>query len=426
MKFEELIILAMLLVFWLYGIFNLMININHIAKIFPLVPPVKGKNMGNPKVAVLYCTYNDFNKEAFNALKNLNYPVDIYILDDSTDPNIRKEIDRQGVPVIRRANRKGWKAGALNNAISKINADYYVIVDSDELLPKDFVEKTLPYFKDNVAFVQANHICYNKNQNLWTKLLGIGVDLHWSIYQPYRNTYGMVQILGHGVMIKGDLLRKIGFPEIVAEDLALTMEFSKRGYKGIFAQDVICGETFPPSFEAFRKRHKKWAQGTIEILFKKVPSFLLSPKVTWYEKLDTLLPLLSLPLVLIFPIFIALNLFIHPPFYSDPVVILMTLITLISPLLMFLNYKASWKEKIITIVANTLAYGSLFNISLFYSFKGLINPTFLVTGEKSKHKDIFLWFDPLAGIILNAFSFPNLLGLYLLSVPILNHVFKER
>jgi len=246
LSIRELPVFLFLALFWFYGIFNLSVFVvSHFVK--SKVPSLPNPNPHPLKVAILYCCYNDFSENALKSILQLNYESKtVYILDDSTDNSVRNQIDnfanKYGVKVLRRKERKGWKAGAINNALEKVDADYIVLADSDEILPRDFIEKTLAYFSDpKIAFVQANHYCYSE-ENEWVKLMGVGVDLHWNHYQEYRNKYGLVQLLGHGAIIRADVLKKLGgFPEVVSEDLALTLKLAQNGFRGVFAKDVVWG-----------------------------------------------------------------------------------------------------------------------------------------------------------------------------------------
>ena len=78
---------------------------------------------GAPRFLLLYCTCNDFNAEALSACMKQKYKnFRTLILDDSSDEEYRVRIDRfaaeRGIEVIRRADKKGFKAGNLNNCLS--------------------------------------------------------------------------------------------------------------------------------------------------------------------------------------------------------------------------------------------------------------------------------------------------------------------
>lgn len=68
-----------------------------------------------PHFVLLYCTCNDFNAKALSICLKQRYPnFKAVILDDSTKEEYRREIDafaeRRGLEVVRRADRKGWRA----------------------------------------------------------------------------------------------------------------------------------------------------------------------------------------------------------------------------------------------------------------------------------------------------------------------------
>ena len=152
--------------FWLNGmkeifyVFFYWKNKNKIIKI-----PRK-KITDNPKVILLYCTCNDFNADSLaKSMKQKYSNFETYILDDSKDKEYIKTVNafakENNVKVIRRKDRIGFKAGNINHFLKgKEDYDYFVILDSDEVIPKDFITKALKYFYSykNIGILQANHI----------------------------------------------------------------------------------------------------------------------------------------------------------------------------------------------------------------------------------------------------------------------------
>src|SRR5256712_12517436 len=70
-----------------------------------------------PKVALLYTTMNDVVPDCLRAVRQ-DVPVDVLVLDDSSDPAKRALVDRVAgevkATVLRRQTRKGFKAGAVH------------------------------------------------------------------------------------------------------------------------------------------------------------------------------------------------------------------------------------------------------------------------------------------------------------------------
>lgn len=268
-----------------------------------------------PPVALLYTTCNDFSEAAVESCLAQRYPhCRVYILDDSSETAYRERVDAfarvrpQRVQIVRRADRRGYKAGNLNHALREVAREpLFVLVDADEILPPDFLPRLVPRLlaMPDCGFIQANHRSNPDSPSALARDLGPGVDSHWRWYHPVRNEYGFVMLLGHGALVRRETwLDAEGFPEIVSEDLAFALRAREVGWRGVFAEDVVCYEEFPADVRAFRIRHMKWTRGTCEFLARESGRLLRSRRLSWVEKLDILLPTLNLPLSLLFFIFV--------------------------------------------------------------------------------------------------------------------------
>lgn len=276
----------------------------------------------NDRILFLYCTCNDFDGNSLLGCRHQKYKnYKVVILDDSTKQEYIDEIDKFGlehnVEIVRRENHIGFKAGNINHYLRspevKGTYDYCVILDSDEIIPDDFITSALKYFYyyQNVGIVQANHVS-DRNCNLFRKLFHIGVNSHWPTYQSRKHRYGFSTRLGHGARIKRECYEDAGgFPPRVAEDLCLSIESRNHGYLVAFAPEIICKEEYPIDYFAFKKRHSKWTQGNLEFI-KKYTGKIVKSKRKWYEKWDIVLFTYNLPLTAIFAFYIFLNLIALP------------------------------------------------------------------------------------------------------------------
>ena len=303
---------------WLYAFFN--VGVMAFALVYrrenrrhpeaPVVPLTDG-----PAVALLYTTCNDFVEKSALSCVNQDYRrFTVYILDDSSDPEYRSRVDRfaalhpERVRVVRRPDRKGFKAGNINHALRRVSSEpFFALADADEILPPDFLARLAPRLVDDptCGFVQASHRYNPDAPGKFSASLGAGIDSHWRWYQPLRNRYGFVMLLGHGALIRREAWTAVGgFPEIVSEDLGFALRIRELGWRGRFAEDVVCHEDFPESMRAFRVRHMKWTRGTCEFLCKEMGRAIFSRRIPLVEKLDVLFPTLNLPLSLLFFLFI--------------------------------------------------------------------------------------------------------------------------
>jgi len=412
---------------WLYGLYNISVVS------FAIYTKLRDRNMtagalkyidDDIPVAVLYTTCNDFVEAGVSSCARMQYPnFKVYILDDSSDSNYMRKIDRFAkkyahVEVVRRPNRVGFKAGNLNHALeSVVTEPYFVIADSDEILPRDFLSTLVPRIASDshCGFIQANHRCIKQGTKLQRDMCR-GIDIHWEWYQPLRNRFGFVMFLGHGAILRRSCWEESGgFPEIVSEDLAYAIAIRERGYYGTFASDVVCLEEFPPSVRAFRVRHVKWTRGTCEFLHRFAPRLVKSRNISWAEKLDILFPTANLPLTMFFFIFMMMTAIVLPVAIGEralvtfelgmnslrvPVVRMpeamnvlytwdfytMTIVALASPLLCFIL--AMWRTpfKLIRFVAHsTSLYAALAPLSTI-CIAGYLKTRaarFLVTGDSS-------------------------------------------
>lgn len=416
---------------WLYGIYNVFVIVfaliykHFIAKpekVLTNVPLIYA-----PSVAILYTTYNDLVMESLESCVKQDYPnYKVYILDDSTEVSFMEKIDDfaaqypELVQVVRRPDRKAFKAGNMNFGLEHFaHEEYFAIADADEILPSDFLKKLVPVMEtdDKCAFVQANHRANPNSDSPLSEALGVGIDIHWKYYQPLRNEYGFVMFLGHGALLRRSVWKEIGgFPDIVSEDLGFAIHAREKGYRGRFVEDVICYEDFPDTVRSFRVRHMKWTRGTCEFLSKKMRYLIQSEKITWTEKLDILFPTLNLPLTLVYFFFMVVANLLIPYFFGIrqdltiewggwsmvlPIFtlssgfesiytldfFLITMMTFFAPVLCFIV--GLWRQplKLVRFISHSTAlYAALGPLSSIGVFTYLISgkALFLVTGDKNQ------------------------------------------
>ncbi|MDH3208124.1 MAG: glycosyltransferase [Gemmatimonadota bacterium] len=415
---------------WLYGIFNVCILAfaavyRRQRRMFRGAQRLSGPE---PAVAMLYTTCNDFMEDSVESCLQQSYGnFHIYLLDDSSEPMWKARVDAiakrhpSQITVVRRPDRKGFKAGNLNHGLGEagIEEPYFVLVDADEVLPRTFLRRLVPRIHGDRAcgFIQANHRSNPGRDHPLGKAMGVGIDIHWRWYQPLRNHYGFVMLLGHGAIIRREAWEAVGgFPEIVSEDLGFSLRLREHGWRGFFAEDVICYEDFPETVRAFRVRHMKWTKGTSEFIHREFFNVLRSRRLTWAEKIDVLLPTLNLPLsmawflflidanlglTLLFgewrPMTLALGSFevvvptvglagAFSTIYS-PDFMAITLLTLVAPVLCFVI--EMWRTPLALarfLAKSTTVYAGLGPLSFVgvLSYLATRRATFFVTGERAE------------------------------------------
>jgi hypothetical protein len=285
------------MLFWLWGIHNFW------HQTFSCFPRRRRQPMADSpadaEVAILYATCDDFDPTACHSCLNQHSShARLLICDDSLDHFYKNLIDQWAaqfgprVTIIRRANRRGFKAGNLNHAIAGFtHEEFLLLCDADEVIPADFVAKLLPYARHpDVAFAQARHCVRTPAATRFAHLLGHVTNIFFEYCLPLRNRFGFVSCFGHGVLIKRSVWEAIGgFPERASEDLAFASQALAAGYRGLYVEEVIAEEAFPSSYTALLKKYLRVVEGTIEYFRKDFPELVKSPLATWTEKVDLLI-----------------------------------------------------------------------------------------------------------------------------------------
>ncbi len=243
-----------------------------------------------PRVAILYTTMNDVVPECVAAIRQ-TYPVDVYMLDDSSDPYKRAIVDdlarTRKFGVLRRSERKGFKAGALNNWLQRFGLayDYFVILDSDSVLPPDWVAEALKYAEhpDNahLAIFQGFINIWNTDRP-FPRALAPTTLLGQDEWERRLSGYvGAVFCYGHNVMLRTKPVLEVGgfVEEYVSEDFATAVKLASVGYGSVFVP-LHTWEAMPENVRGFVKRQTKWTRGSMEFW-----SFVPPARIPWYKKI---------------------------------------------------------------------------------------------------------------------------------------------
>lgn len=355
-----------------------------------------------PRVLLLYCTCNDFNAKALTACRKQDYPnFKTVILDDSNKFEYIKEINKfyvqhQNVEIARRKNKAGYKAGNLNNYLAgRTDYDYFVVLDSDEVIPPDYIRQVLKYFayNKNCGAVQAKHKA-QKGENVFQRLMGLCVGSNGETVQVIKNFYGANALIGHGMTISRECYEKTGgFPLVVAEDISFAVEIKNAGIDIIYAPDILCYEEFPVNYVSLKKRQCKWTQGNLEYM-KKYNKDIDNSKMTWFEKLDIKLSHYSLPIVPVLSFLLAVcTIFLgflgYPVIRYSLAVYGIMILFLCSPMITDLFVYKRTQNVFLLIpyfIVNVATYASLAPMMLKTVFLGVLGKkaTFIVTPKQSE------------------------------------------
>jgi len=155
----------------------------------------KGVLEQKPRVTVQLPIYNELYvvERLIEAACAIRYPrelLEIQVLDDSTDGTAEVasacvEKHRQlgfQIQHIQRANRHGFKAGALENGLKFATGELIAIFDADFIPAPNFLEDVVDYFSDaEVGMVQVRWGHINREYSLLTQVESVILDGHFVI-----------------------------------------------------------------------------------------------------------------------------------------------------------------------------------------------------------------------------------------------------
>lgn len=241
-----------------------------------------------PSVTVQLPIYNEqyVLERLLDAACTLDYPSDkleIQVLDDSTDETqhlAKSLVDKhrgRGVNVvhIHRSDRAGFKAGALKAGLEVASGEYLAVFDADFIPPPGFLRRMLPYFAtDQVGLVQARWGHINGDNSLLTRGQAMGLDAHFVMEHGARNASGIfINFNGTaGVWRKKAILDAGNWQgDTLTEDMDLSYRAQLRGWRFVYANDVVCPAEVPAEVHGFKTQQYRWAKGSIQTAKKLLP-----------------------------------------------------------------------------------------------------------------------------------------------------------
>jgi cellulose synthase/poly-beta-1,6-N-acetylglucosamine synthase-like glycosyltransferase len=281
-----------------------------------------------PFVSVHVAAYNEKRviERLLTALSQLEYPeYEVILVDDSTDDSsliLERWKDAPRFKILHRNSRKGFKGGALNEALKVMDprTEYVVVFDADSVPFPDSIERFLPHFyhvngkngngnghsatnadghpegtgeirrREGVAAVQSYqwHVL-NKSESWLTEAVRAEYAGSYMFERPFQDAVGSLKMVaGTAYMIRADLLREIGWGTSLTEDWELTLKLYARGYKVAYTPWAETPAECVSTFSRLARQRMRWAEGHTYNVRKWFVTIMLSPFVTPLEKLEFL------------------------------------------------------------------------------------------------------------------------------------------
>ena len=255
-----------------------------------------------PKVAFQVPTFNEPPELVLGTLQALlraDYPADrflIQVIDDSTDPAssepVREFCAAQGIAYLRRPERKGFKAGALNYALKQLTPDVELIaiIDADYQIVPEFLREVVGFFVNpQIGWVQTPQDYRNRHQSFLTEQYYLADKYFYRTVLPSRNEENSIIFCGTMGILRRKALEDVGSwgETYITEDAELSIRLVNSGWGSLYVNKTYGRGLIPATFEGYKKQHYRWAFGGGRILRGHFKDFIFGRFTgrQWYDYL---------------------------------------------------------------------------------------------------------------------------------------------
>jgi cellulose synthase/poly-beta-1,6-N-acetylglucosamine synthase-like glycosyltransferase len=245
----------------------------------------KGRFEELPRVTIQLPLFNEMyvTDRLLEAVARMDYPRDrleIQVLDDSTDEtrNIaRARVDRlreRGLDIVylHRTDRRGFKAGALENGLRTATGELVAVFDADFIPEPRFLRRTVHHFTDPaVGLVQTRWGHLNRSYSALTRAQAVFLDGHFMVEHVARNRSGRFFNFNGtaGIWRRRAIEDGGGWQhDTITEDLDLSFRAQLRGWKFVYLPEIVTPAELPVDMNAFKSQQHRWAKGAVQCALK--------------------------------------------------------------------------------------------------------------------------------------------------------------
>ncbi|MGE0706906.1 MAG: glycosyltransferase family 2 protein [Planctomycetota bacterium] len=282
-----------------------------------------------PRVTVQLPLYDEATVAArlIDAVAALDYPrelLEVQVLDDSDDETRELVAERVAwhrglglsIEHVLRADRRGFKAGALAHGLERAEGELIAIFDADFVPAPDFLRRTIPHLcaDRSLGLVQACWAHENREQGLLTRLQALALDAHFRVEQAARSRSGrFFNFNGTAGVWRRAAIEDAGgwAADTITEDLDLSLRSQLCGWRFRFVEAVEVPAELPRDLHALRAQQARWTRGSGQTARKLLAHVWRTPGVALAARVEAtfqlllnaayplllLLALLSVPLV---------------------------------------------------------------------------------------------------------------------------------
>ncbi len=263
-------------------------------------PPIfAASSSSSSRVACLIASFNEPTEvleETVAAVMALDYEgKEVFILDDSTKNEARESAQniaaKFGIQCVQRTNRRGYKAGAINDFLPSITAPFIALFDADALPSAQFLRECVPQIEENpkLGFLQTPQF-YANTQVSYAALASARQQNVFYEYICEGKSYSRAAFCcGTNVIFRRSaLVDSGGFNEqSVTEDFATSFHMHVKGYDSLYLNRTYVYSLAPENLAAYFMQQSRWSFGTMGTARQFIRQFFKDPRVLsagqWWE-----------------------------------------------------------------------------------------------------------------------------------------------
>jgi glycosyltransferase involved in cell wall biosynthesis len=187
-------------------------------------------------VSIVIPTHNSGNtlKACLESVKNQNYPaLEVILADNFSEDNTTDIAKEFGITILERCGRPSNPGSARNAGIMKSSGKYSLLLDSDEILAEDVVQKCVDSHKKENAGAIKIPLCF-VGSTFWGKCSAFWKNCN---YLVNKETIGSIPRF----YVKEVILRAGLFNEslVIGEDWELYARMKKNGVKEAYCDSSM-------------------------------------------------------------------------------------------------------------------------------------------------------------------------------------------
>ncbi|MGC8569262.1 MAG: glycosyltransferase [Nitrososphaeria archaeon] len=334
-----------------------------------------------PMVSVIIPTYNERRavERLLSYVLSFDYPsYEVIFADDSNDGTyeLLRSVSDPRVKVLHRNNRRGWKAGAINDALELVDprSRYVIILDADSVPPRDLLTRLVERIEQGYDVVQGVQLpVLNSESNSIAKANTIIQAYYQLIEQPSKFVLGLpVTITGSNFIIRTDLIKRYRLNEDIGEDWELTLRLAKDGYRIAYAPDIAVRCEVPFNLKESITQYIRWNEGMVRYTFRRL-SEVMDGDMPVVNRVDLIMTGLTpfITYALLISSVTGAYLYLSYPSVRS-IVILFTLITFVSGLLTMVSSASKVGLGYLYAVFSELMYFVFVPAAIYAAVRGIV------------------------------------------------------